>query len=143
MYCYLNGAIIPEEEAKVGILDIGLLRGYGIYEAMAAIGGKVFRWADHSARFKKSAAFLNISIPVGDEGMRRIISELATKNGLAVEERDYATDEFFAADEAFLTSSFKDVVPVVAVDDRTVGSGSVGRTTKKITRLFDAYLAAY
>ncbi len=80
MFCYLNGKILPEEEAKVGIFDIGLLRGYGIYEAMSAIDGRLFMLPDHLTRFRKSAELLEITIPATDDEITKIIHELLEKN---------------------------------------------------------------
>ncbi len=80
-YCYLNGDIIPESEAKVSIFDIGMLRGFGIYEALTTLNGKVFMCDDHLARFRRSAQFLDIPVPVSDEEIVRIMYELVEKNG--------------------------------------------------------------
>jgi branched-subunit amino acid aminotransferase/4-amino-4-deoxychorismate lyase len=66
-YCFLNGEIMPVEEAKVSVLDIGLLRGYGIYEGVAAFGGVPFRFADHWNRFLSGAHILNLNIPITEE----------------------------------------------------------------------------
>jgi branched-subunit amino acid aminotransferase/4-amino-4-deoxychorismate lyase len=74
---------------------------------------------------------------------RNVVIELAKKSGLAVEERAYSLDELFSADECFLTSSFKDIVPVVKAGKTMIAKGLVGKTTKKITRLFDDYLQTY
>jgi branched-subunit amino acid aminotransferase/4-amino-4-deoxychorismate lyase len=45
-------------------------------------------------------------------------------------------DDLFGADEAFLTSTSKEIVPIVRVDDRTIGFGRPGPIT---LRLLDAY----
>lgn len=45
----------------------------------------------------------------------------------------------YEAEEAFLTSSNKEVLPVVRVDDRTIGTGQPGPATKRIMELFRAY----
>jgi branched-subunit amino acid aminotransferase/4-amino-4-deoxychorismate lyase len=79
-YCFLNGAILPEDEAKVGILDIGLLRGVGIYEAMALVNGKIFRFEDHVARFRKTADFLHVTVPLDDPAIKKVIFDLVQKN---------------------------------------------------------------
>ncbi len=272
-YCYLNGQVLSEEDARISILDIGLLRGFGIYEAMAAHNGTIFRYDDHITRFQKSAAFLRIDMPhttdeiqqiilnlVEKNGLahrrvnikciltgghahngieytgttptfyvfieewkaldasyysagahlmthehlrqypqykttnyitavllqkemkgsgaleilyvwknevlecatsnffiikngtlitareniltgvtRNVVIELATKAGYPVEERVYTQDELWNADECFLTSSFKDVVPVVTIDTHTIADGSVGHHTKKVMGLFQDY----
>lgn len=278
-YCYLNGKIMPESEAKVGIMDIGLLRGYGIYEAMTAVGDKVFMIDDHLARFRDSARFLGIDVAESDDEIKKIISGLIDKNGYAkgkkrsnikfimtggkavggidfepghptfyifleewkalppehytngatvlvseylrhnpthkttdyihavslqklmrasgalealylwqgkvlecstsnvfivtsgvvmtpndnvlhgitrnavidlirknnipFEECDISESQLYGAQECFITSSFKDVVPVVKVGDRTIGVGEVGQVTKKLMKLFEDLIEKY
>ncbi len=80
-YCFLNGEIMPLKEAKIGIEDIGLLRGYGIYDGLAVINGKVFHFEDHWNRFVSGARFLNLNIPYAPEVVEKKIEELAIKNG--------------------------------------------------------------
>lgn len=79
-FCFLNGQVIPESEAKVSVLDIGLLRGYGIYDGLAAFSGQPFKFADHWERFVKGAHFLNLNIPITEDKCERIIKELLEKN---------------------------------------------------------------
>ena len=79
-YCFLNGKILPLDEAKVSVLDIGLLRGYGIYDGLAAFGGKPFRFADHWNRFLSGAHILNLNVPITEETAEKTIIELLAKN---------------------------------------------------------------
>ncbi|NND66078.1 MAG: D-alanine aminotransferase [Halioglobus sp.] len=55
-----------------------------------------------------------------------LLDILRRHTDLNVEERVVTLDELRAADEVWLTSSSKDVVPVVALDDAPVGDGEVG-----------------
>jgi len=80
-YCFLNGKILPTAEAKIGVEDIGLLRGYGIYDGLAVIKGEPFRFADHWNRFLSGAHILNLNVPVTEEKAEKVIKELAVKNG--------------------------------------------------------------
>jgi branched-subunit amino acid aminotransferase/4-amino-4-deoxychorismate lyase len=80
-YCYLNGEIIPTLEAKVSVLDIGLLRGYGIYDGLGTIKGKVFHFERHWDRFLEGAHFLNLNVPVTPQTVEKKIQELVEKNG--------------------------------------------------------------
>ena len=79
-YCFLNGQILPILEAKVSVLDIGLLRGYGIYDGIAGINGKPFRFADHWDRFVSGAHALSLNIPITQEKAERVVKELLDKN---------------------------------------------------------------
>lgn len=79
-YCFLNGKILPLAEAKVGVEDIGLLRGYGIYDGLAAFDGKPFHFTDHWNRFLSGAHILNLSVPVTEEKAERMIEEIVVKS---------------------------------------------------------------
>ena len=57
-----------------------------------------------------------------------------------VEERDLYLDEVWAAKEAFLTSSNKGVMPVVQIDDRSIGKGKPGSTTLALQELFMTHI---
>lgn len=80
-YCFLNGKILPLAEAKVGVEDIGILRGFGIYDGLAALGGKAFHFADHWNRLLSGAHILNLNVPITEDKAEKIIEELAMKNG--------------------------------------------------------------
>lgn len=271
-YCYLNGNILPVRDARVGVYDIGLLRGFGIYEAMATANRKPFMFADHMARFRRSTDKVHLKIPITDAEIATVIQTLVEKNvsaggeavirfiltgGTAIggieydyntptfyilveplvplnpmyytegcsltvsehqrqfaeckttnyiqavtlqqarkdagaleilyvadgkvlecatsnifiikngviitpkenillgitrqvtitvaqplftlEERDITLEELYAADEVFLTSSFKDVVPVVRVGDHSIGDGKVGKNTQKVMSAFHTF----
>ncbi|MFH0767970.1 MAG: aminotransferase class IV [Chloroflexota bacterium] len=59
---YLNGSIVPRQQAKISISDYGFLYGYGLFETMRAYGGRVFRLEWHLGRLALSAEFLGISV---------------------------------------------------------------------------------
>jgi branched-chain amino acid aminotransferase len=276
-YCFLNGKILPVSEAKVGIFDIGILRGFGIYEAMTTFNNKIFMFEDHVRRFRKSAEFLHVTVPNTDKEIEKVIYELLEKNqlqdkranikliltggeavdginfdpttptfyifveecrvlgpgyyenganllvheylrqypeykttnyitavslqkdrkvagaieilytcqgavlecstsnffivkdgklitakdnilrgvtrnvtidlarkfGFEVEERAVSVVEMYEADECFLTSSFKDIVPIVKVDNRSIGNGEVGKITKRLIGIFTDFASTY
>jgi branched-subunit amino acid aminotransferase/4-amino-4-deoxychorismate lyase len=67
---------------------------------------------------------------------RRLVIELAVADGVRVAERPLSTDDLLDADEAFLTSSLAEVTPLVAVNARNIGNGSVGPRTQGIQQLY-------
>ena len=81
-YCYFNGKIMPLSEARVSVLDIGMLRGYGVYDGATAIGEKVFRFKDHWERFVNGAHALSLNIPITEERCEKVIKELLSKHGV-------------------------------------------------------------
>ena len=59
----VNGVAVAPGEAAVSVLDVGLLRGYGCFEAMRSYDGTLFRMAEHLNRLEASAAAMNIPLP--------------------------------------------------------------------------------
>lgn len=59
---YLNGSLIPREQAHVSVMDYGFLYGYGLFETMRAYSGVVFRLDSHITRLAKSADKLGIAV---------------------------------------------------------------------------------
>jgi D-alanine transaminase len=70
---------------------------------------------------------------------RDLVIELARANGLAVKERDIKQGELETADEIWLTSSTREIAPVVKLDNRVVGDGAAGDYWKKIIALYQGY----
>ena len=70
---------------------------------------------------------------------RSILLELAPKAGIEAEERRVAPGELFEAEEVFLASTLKEVVPVVAVDGRAIGPGTPGLITDRLLGLLQEF----
>jgi len=66
----------------VGVEDIGLLRGYGIYDGLAGIDGKPFRFTDHFQRFLNGAHALNLNVPITEDSCQKKIIEILEKSDL-------------------------------------------------------------
>lgn len=272
--CYLNGRIVPIEEATLSVRDLGFLRGYGVFDVLPVVNGKPFLFEDHWRRLENSAAELGLTLPVdADEARaimvdligrhayphmivrtvlsggpseggflpegketfsimieetkpmseelyengvslllleheralplskttnyifpishrdrkaasgateilyakdgkileastsnfflvkngtivtvkdgvlggitRKLVLRLASELGVPSEEREISLLELDTCDEAFLTASNKQVLPVVSVDGTTVGGGSVGPVSKKLRDALRAFMAEY
>ena len=74
---------------------------------------------------------------------RAMVIELALKNGMRVVERDITTTDLRLADEAFLTSSMIEIVPIVHVDEAPLGPGQPGTQTMKLQKLYQAAVKSY
>ncbi|QDU58653.1 aminotransferase class IV [Aeoliella mucimassa] len=61
-----------------------------------------------------------------------VLAELAAAAGIAFTERDITLDEFLAADEVWLTSTSICMLPVVAVDNHPIGSGTPGPVYQRL-----------
>jgi len=266
-YCYLNGKIVTSNKLFVSGDDIGLLRGYAVYDGITTHNKKPFYLSAHLNRFRKSSLRLGLKIPLTDTIITKIIETLVKKNkfdrtnlrlilsggktidgieyrasrptffiiaekwnplpkhlyekggklitenhlrfmpeaktthyitavrlqskrkkakaveilfvsngevlecstsnifmfiddilvtpknnillGITrkavldiakkhfkIKERDISMLELMKADEIFITSSFKDIIPIVKIDKKTVGGGMVGINTRRVMKLF-------
>jgi len=67
---------------------------------------------------------------------RAAVLGLAPKAGLGTCEKMLTRFDLFTADELFLTGTAAEIVPVVMMDGRVIGSGKVGAKTLKLTQEF-------
>ena len=67
---------------------------------------------------------------------REFLFEVGAEAGIPVREAVLKDADLLGADESFLTSTTREVVPIVQVDDRTIGSGQPGPITRA---LLDGY----
>jgi len=74
---------------------------------------------------------------------RAVVLELIDGLGLPCSERPLQLDTLLAADEAFMTSTTREVVPVRQVDDALVGDGRPGPYTCRLIDAFHAYVPAH
>jgi branched-chain amino acid aminotransferase len=82
MLIYIDGAFVPEENAKISVFDHGLLYGDGVFEGIRAYNGRVFRLDEHLERLWDSAKTLDLAIPLSKEDLKEIILEALRKNNL-------------------------------------------------------------
>jgi branched-chain amino acid aminotransferase len=70
---------------------------------------------------------------------RDVVLRLAGEMGLQTEEGLYTLYDVYTAEEAFLTGTGAEMVPVISVDDRTIGSGTPGPLTRELLGRFREY----
>ena len=66
---------------------------------------------------------------------RNVVLDLAMER-FPIEERPILLDELALADEAFITSSSKEIMPVVQIDELKIGKGLPGRRTYELEQRF-------
>lgn len=81
-YCFLNGKTLPANEASVAINDLGLLRGYAIFDYLKSYNGRPFRLEDYLDRFRTSANDLRLPLKYSDAEIASIVDSLLQKSGV-------------------------------------------------------------
>ena len=69
---------------------------------------------------------------------RATVLEIAEKGGIPTHERDLPLTELYTADEAFLTSSIAEIIPIASVDGNTLKAEAPGPLTTSLTNLYRA-----
>ena len=80
-FIYLNGEIVSADRAAISPFDIGLLRGYAVFDLLRTVGGRPFLLAEHLERLRASAAHLGLRVPASDDEIAAAILELLRRNG--------------------------------------------------------------
>src|SRR5262245_4796738 len=114
----------------------------GAYEAILLTSdGKISDGITSNIYMVRDGAVLTPGHDAGIvEGItRRVVLDLAREMGLQVVEGFFDSGEIARAEEMFLTSTTREVVPIARVDTRPVGGGKPGPITRK---LLDAYRRA-
>lgn len=67
---------------------------------------------------------------------RGLVLQMAHKHQLPLEERAISEDELAHADEIWVTSSSREVVPITRLNGKAIGNGQVGQLWKKVDQYF-------
>lgn len=82
---WMNGAFVPQEEAKTSVLSHALHYGTSVFEGIRAYetakGPAIFRLKEHVKRFYNSAKVLRMEIPFAPEELEEAIKEVVRRNG--------------------------------------------------------------
>jgi len=73
---------------------------------------------------------------------RNLVIKLAQPK-FKIEERDIDLKELKSAEETFLTSTIKGILPVIKIDNQIIGQGKVGPKTKHLMNLFEQKIKDY
>jgi branched-subunit amino acid aminotransferase/4-amino-4-deoxychorismate lyase len=87
-FVWMNGEIIPLEEARVSVLDYGFLYGFGLFETLRAYGGRPFMLEEHLERLNGALEELGMNLQLKADEVRDALQELLLRNELrAVDSR--------------------------------------------------------
>ncbi len=79
-YGYFNGTIAPTDQLTVGVADLGLLRGYGLFDYFLTYNGRPFQWDWYWERFQNSATRLHLPLPLGKDETHAVVMNLIERN---------------------------------------------------------------
>ena len=82
LYAYVDGKYVPKEQASISIYDHGFLYGDGVYEAIRAYDGIIFKLREHIDRLFESAKSIKIEMPFSKDDLRGLVVEVLRKNQL-------------------------------------------------------------
>lgn len=78
---WLDGRLLPLEEARISPLDRGFLFGDGAYEVLPVYGGRAYRFEAHMARLDRSLAEIRMAPPLDRAGWLAAFGRLVHGNG--------------------------------------------------------------
>jgi branched-chain amino acid aminotransferase len=81
-FCFANGSIIPTETAVIHPMDLGLIRGFGIFDFFRTSGYTPLFLEHYLDRFIASAEKTHLPLPYSRDELRQIINGLIEKNDL-------------------------------------------------------------
>ena len=125
---YLNNIMAKMEGLQAGCVEALMLNHKG--ELAECTGDNIFLVRD--------GRLLTPPIDAGIlEGItRNAVIELAAQMGIACDQIPLTRHDVFIADECFLTGTAAEVIPVVKLDKRPIGGGSVGPVTQQLSAAF-------
>jgi len=125
---YLNNILAKIEATNAGVDEAILLNAQGY--VTECTGENIF--------YVKGKKLVTPPPYVGIlKGITRdAVMRLGAEAGLAVSEEVFTRHDLYTAEEVFLTGTAAEIVPVVRIDNRVIGSGKPGKTTLVLTKAF-------
>ena len=125
---YLNNILAKIEGKQAGVVEALMLNAEGY--VVECTGDNIF--------FVKKDVIVTPPVHLGIlEGVtRNAVIDLARELDLVVEEKVFTRHDLYTADECFLTGTAAEVIPVVKIDRRMIGSGRPGTVTQKLIAEF-------
>ncbi len=82
MDVFLNGRMVPADQANLHVSDAGLQHGVGLFETMQCFEGEVFRLHEHLDRLQRSARELGLASQLKTDAMADAVEMLVRHNAL-------------------------------------------------------------
>jgi branched-chain amino acid aminotransferase len=79
-FVFLNGQFLPFAEAALPLHDAGFVSGATVVDNARTFRHKLFRWADHLARFRHDCHWCHVPLEMADEQLSAAAEELTDRN---------------------------------------------------------------
>ncbi len=80
MICYVNGKWVDKHKAKVSVMDLGLQRGWAVFEYLRTYKGAPFQLEGHLKRYFNSCQQLYLESPLKEVALSRLITRITKIN---------------------------------------------------------------
>ena len=75
LHVWLDGKLVPKDDAKISVYDHGLLYGDGVFEGIRVYSGRVFKCEAHLDRLWDSAKAIRLEVPYTREQLKAGMAE--------------------------------------------------------------------
>lgn len=138
-HCHIKAiALLPNILLRQQAIDAGAQEAILIRDSLITEGAasNLFIVKDGLIKTPPKGPFLLPGIT------RDLILELAAANGIEYQESSFGPDELQQADEIWLSSSTKEILPVTKLDEQTVGNGQPGPVWQQMRQFYQNYKQA-
>lgn len=137
--CFIKAiALLPAVLSKQAAIEAGAYEALLVRDGVVTEGGatNVFCVRDGVVYTHPEGPYILSGIT------REVVFEAAKKAGIILREEPVRYEDFLASDEAFITSTTMDIMPVTSIDDdKIIGDGKVGPVTKALIQAFNEIVA--
>jgi branched-chain amino acid aminotransferase len=77
---YVNGQFVEENQAKISVNDLSVLRGFGVFDFLRTYNGFPFHLDEHLNRLERSARLIGLQLPHSTAKIKEIVQETLGRN---------------------------------------------------------------
>ena len=77
---YVDGEFVPEEQARLPVTDLAILRGFGVFDFLRTYNGVPFHLQDHLVRLERSARLIGLAMPCSRSHLTDIVHATLARN---------------------------------------------------------------
>jgi branched-chain amino acid aminotransferase len=78
---YVNGKMVPWDQASISVFDRGFQYGDGVFEGMRCYEGRIFKLTEHTERLFRSAQAVHIEMPISKKQFNEAVKRVIRENG--------------------------------------------------------------